>query len=73
MTDKKTIKKSSLDDLFKKMMAGGKRVLAPVRKGDTILFQEIDGHSAVAADYVQTTLSAKEALLPRCEIGRAHV
>lgn len=67
MTDKKTIKKSSLDDLFKKMMAGGKRVLAPVRKGDTILFQEIDGHSAVAADYVQTTLSAKEALLPRCE------
>ncbi len=67
MTEKKIIKKSSLDELFKKLKSGGKRVIAPVDKGGKILFQEVDSAAAMATDYVQTTLSAKEVLLPRCE------
>lgn len=67
MTEKKTIKKSSLDVLIKKITSGGRRFIAPVDKGNRILFEEVDSLSAIAADYVQTTLSAKDALLPRCE------
>ncbi len=67
MTDKKLLKKGSLDELFKKLKSGGKRVIAPVDKGGKILFEEVDSAAAMATDYVQTTLSAKDALLPRCE------
>lgn len=67
MADNKLLKKGSLDELFKKMKAGGRRVIAPVDKGGKILFQEVDSAASMAADYVQTTLSAKDAVLPRCE------
>ncbi len=67
MTEKKTITKSSLDGLIKKITSAGKRVLAPVDRGGKILFEDVDSLAAVAADYVQTTLSAKDAVLPRCE------
>jgi len=67
MTEKKTIKKSSLDELFKKIKSGGKRILAPVDKNGKILFEEVDSPGSVASDYIQTTLSAKDAVLPRCE------
>ncbi|HNW28649.1 MAG TPA: 4Fe-4S dicluster domain-containing protein [Spirochaetota bacterium] len=67
MTDKKIMKKGSLDELIKKLKSGGKRVFAPVEKGGKILFEEVDSASAMAADYVQTTLSAKDVILPRCE------
>lgn len=67
MTDKKILKKGSLDELIKKLKSGGKRVYAPVDKGGKILFNEVDSAAAMAADYVQTTLSAKDVILPRCE------
>lgn len=67
MTDKKTIKKSSLDGLFKALKSGGKRILAPVEKNGRTIFEDVDSYASVAAGYVQTTISAKDALLPRCE------
>jgi sulfhydrogenase subunit beta (sulfur reductase) len=67
MIEKKTIKKSSLDELFKKIKSSGKRILAPVDKRGKILFEDVDSFAAVSADYIQTTLSAKDAFLPRCE------
>lgn len=67
MTEKKTIKKSSLDGLFKALKSGGKRVLAPVEGNGRTIFREVDSYGSVASGYIQTTLSAKDALLPRCE------
>jgi sulfhydrogenase subunit beta (sulfur reductase) len=67
MTEKKTIKKSSLDGLFQKIKAGGKRILAPVDKKGTLIFGDVSSFGETAADYIQTTLSAKEAVMPRCE------
>jgi sulfhydrogenase subunit beta (sulfur reductase) len=67
MTEKKTIKKSSLDGLFKELKSGGKRIIAPVDRNGRILFEDVDTYAGVATGYIQTTLSAKEVLLPRCE------
>ena len=67
MADKKTIKKSSLRDLFKKIKSGGKRILAPVEKGGRILFEDVSAYDSVSDEYIQTTFSAKESVQPRCE------
>ena len=67
MADKKIIRKSSLGELFKKIRSDGKRILAPVDRGGKILFEYVDSPGSIAPDYIQTTLSAKDTLLPRCE------
>ncbi len=67
MAEKRIITKNSLEELFKKMISGGKRVLAPIERNKKILFAEVGSFNAVAADHIQTDLSAKEAVLPRCE------
>jgi len=67
MIEKKIIKKTSLDELFKKIKSSDRRIFAPVEKDGKILFSNVDSYNAVASDYIQTTLSAKEILLPRCE------
>jgi sulfhydrogenase subunit beta (sulfur reductase) len=67
MAEKKILKKSSIEELFNKIKSGGMRILAPVEKKGKLLFEEVDSYSAVAGDYIQTALSAKEAVLPRCD------
>ena len=67
MAEQKIIKESSIEELFKRIRAGGRRILAPVNNNGTLLFKEVDTYRAVAADYIQTSLSAKEAVVPRCE------
>jgi sulfhydrogenase subunit beta (sulfur reductase) len=67
MAEKKILKKSSIEELFKKIKSDGMRILAPVEKKGKLLFEEVDSYSAVAGDYIQTALSAKEAVLPRCD------
>jgi formate hydrogenlyase subunit 6/NADH:ubiquinone oxidoreductase subunit I len=67
MAEQKIIKESSVEELFKRIRAGGRRILAPVNNKGTLLFKEVDTYDAVACDYIQTSLSAKEAVVPRCE------
>jgi sulfhydrogenase subunit beta (sulfur reductase) len=65
--EKKLLKKDSLDALFGKLNAAGRRVLAPVQKGEEIFFEEVKSAKEMAKDYIQTTLSARGAVFPRCE------
>ncbi len=67
MTETKILRKQSLDPLFDKLRAAGRRVMAPVKKDDQIVFAEVAAPSQMAEDYIQTSVSAKGFVLPRCE------
>ena len=67
MSDKRILQKKSLGALFEKLQAAGRRILAPVQKGEQIGFEEVPSPQAIAASYVQTTRSAKAVLFPRYE------
>jgi sulfhydrogenase subunit beta (sulfur reductase) len=62
-----TISDSNLKNLLQELLNSGRKVIAPVRKNNKVLFSEISGTSEVCSDYVQTTLSAKEIAFPRTE------
>jgi len=65
--DIKLLKKESLEQWFGKISASGRRILAPVERGGKVLFEEVSSPAEMAGDYIQTTLSAKSAVFPRCE------
>jgi ferredoxin len=65
--EKKLLKKESLEQLFGKLKSSGRRILAPVQKGEEIFFEEVSSPKDLAKDYIQTTVSAKGVVLPRCE------
>lgn len=67
MSEQKTLTKAALGQLFEKLRGGGRRVLAPVRDGQRLVFSEVTKPEQVAADYVQTTESPKAAVFPRYE------
>ncbi len=70
MSDVKLLQKSALEPLIGKLRGAGQRVLAPVARqdaGNTLTFAEVTGAKEIAADYVQTTESAKAAVFPRYE------
>ena len=61
------IAKENIPAWFRALRRAHDRVLAPVRKAGVVEFVAVDELEQVAADYVQTTRSAKEALFPRTE------
>ena len=65
MSEQKILQKKSLGELFQKLTAAGHRVLAPVRTGEQLGFEEVTSPQKIADDYIQTTRSAKAALFPR--------
>jgi len=65
--EKMTIQAGAIEELFGRIRSGGRRILAPVDKSGAIVFDEISSYGQVASGYIQTTLSAKEAVLPRFE------
>lgn len=67
MAEKRLLKKQSLGALFEKLRAAGRRILAPRQKDDQIAFAEVSSPGEMAQDYLQTTVSAKGVVLPRCE------
>lgn len=67
MIEKRLLKRDSLGALFEKLRSSGRRILAPREQGESLVFDEISSPAEVAADYVQTTVSPKSAVLPRCE------
>lgn len=62
------IKKENITAWFDALAKAHDQVLAPVDKGRVVEFAPVEKLSDVAADYVQTTRSAKEALFPRTEV-----
>ncbi len=67
MSESRILQKAALDGLFAKLTAAGRRILAPVKSGERVEFEEVTTAQKVAADYVQTTRPAKGALFPRYE------
>ena len=57
----------NINELLEKLIAAKTRVIAPVKKGDRTIFAEVTSTGEIVHDYMQTTLSAKEALFPRYE------
>jgi sulfhydrogenase subunit beta (sulfur reductase) len=65
--DKHVVRKDSLEKLFDILNRSGKTVFGPVLTNGKISFNRVDNYSGIATDYIQTTLSAKEAAFPRTE------
>ena len=61
------ITRKDIDELLEKIASSKTRLIAPVRKGDKIIFDEINSAGDIVHDYIQTTLSAKESVFPRYE------
>ena len=67
MAETKLLKKDSWPGLFEKLKASGRRILAPRGKPERILFEEVSSPDGMAPNYIQTALSAKSVVFPRCE------
>jgi len=67
MKETKVLKKQSLGALFEKLRAAGRRILAPRAMDGQIAFAEVASPGEMARDYIQTNVSAKGVVLPRCE------
>ena len=67
MNERRILETKSLDELFAKLLAAGRRVLAPVRDGERVEFEEVTSPQKATLDYVQTTRPAKSAVFPRYE------
>ncbi|HVN47816.1 MAG TPA: 4Fe-4S dicluster domain-containing protein [Bacteroidota bacterium] len=57
----------NLLQLLSALAASGKRLYAPVRKGQKVFFSAIGDVQQIVFDYIQTTESAKEVLFPKTE------
>lgn len=67
MIQRAFITESSLAGLIGQLAESGRRVLGPVRSGNRVMFKEVCSMEEVDKDHIVTTVSPKEALLPRCE------
>lgn len=67
MSERHVLRKSSLGELFCRIVADGRRVLAPVRSGERVAFAEVAATRTVDLDYLRTAVSAKHAVFPACE------
>ena len=58
---------AALDTLFAALAAEGRRILAPTDRDGRTELNPVARPSEVARDYLQTILSAKEAVFPKVE------
>lgn len=65
--EKRFLKKASIDELFNRLNADGRKVMGPKQKDELITIEEIQSANDLAKDYIQTRLSAKSIVFPRCE------
>ncbi len=66
-TDKRLVKKTSLDKLFDSIKQQGKTIFAPKLKNGKVNYEQVERFSDIATDYIQTTQSAKVVAFPRTE------
>jgi ferredoxin len=62
-----SIDRPRLDELLELIVAGGDRLVAPVRFGERLTFEPVTDIGHMKREYVNTTLPPKEYLLPRTE------
>ena len=67
MSDKKIINTESLNKLIERMLSEGMRVIAPVKRGEKIVFEEIRQPGEIVKEYIQTEMSPKSAVFPKFE------
>ncbi|MDR0865439.1 MAG: 4Fe-4S dicluster domain-containing protein [Candidatus Symbiothrix sp.] len=65
--ENKYISKENLKNWLTKIIADGRQLYAPVRKGDKTDFRPIDAVDEIATEHIQTTQSAKAIAFPRTE------
>ena len=65
--DIRLLKKASLGPLFDRIRSGGYRILAPRRQEEQVYFKEVSSPNEVDYDAIQTTVSPKGTVFPRCE------
>lgn len=66
-TETYTISDNNLRKLLQELLNAQRKVVAPVRINNKVLFKEIQQADAVCTDYIQTTSSAKSVAFPRIE------
>jgi ferredoxin len=62
-----SIDRPRLDELLELIVAGGDRLVAPVRAGERLTFEPVTDIGRIEREYGNTTLPPKEYLLPRTE------
>jgi sulfhydrogenase subunit beta (sulfur reductase) len=65
--EKRIVRKESLGRLFDILRQNKKTIFAPVSKNGKISFRITESFSSIETDYIQTTISSKEAAFPRTE------
>lgn len=66
-TEKKLIRRASLEKLINNLMAEGQKIFAPVSKENITDFEEISSLKEMAEDYITTVQSAKHIVFPKVE------
>lgn len=67
MSDIRILRRATIEELLTRLVDAGHRVLAPVARDGRVEFAEVAADDTLALDYVQTVVSAKEAVFPRFE------
>jgi sulfhydrogenase subunit beta (sulfur reductase) len=61
------VTREGLKKLFDGFAGQGKRLIAPVKKNDRVVFEQVMDFSLVSEDHIQTAGSAKEVVFPKTE------
>ncbi len=63
----KKIKKDNLATLLNNIASGNKLLIAPNSKANNVMFAYTQNFTQISMDYIQTAMSPKSVLFPRCE------
>jgi len=66
-SDRRLVRKGSLEKLFELLKGNGRQVYAPYLRNGRTSYRKIEKFSDIATDYIQTTQSSKEVSFPRTE------
>ena len=67
-TERRLVRKGSLERLFELLKSANRHVLAPFAVNGKTSYRLIEKFSDIATDYIQTTQSSKEVSFPRTEL-----
>lgn len=67
MIDKKKINKEGLNSFIDQLIKKGKEVIAPRIRGSSVVFAQTQSSDQIEFNYIQTSISAKSVLFPKCE------
>jgi ferredoxin len=67
VTAELVITRANVDELLGELLTEGRRLVAPVREGERVVFQEVASPAEIDFPEVNTTLPPKETLFPRTE------